>query len=578
MDSIVIDEVIDAFQYQRLLRGETLFEEGDQGNAFYIVLSGKLKVMVNRPNAQLLPGDSFGEISLISSGARTASIKAIRDSELGRLDKSQFETLMQFHPEIAIEMLKVIAEWLDSKNQQISHTHTEVITLINVDVGSAKLHLGEKLAQALGGNEKVKFLSQTHWHQQTGLHGEDNPYQEQHFREDLLSRWISEQETAQHFVVLETSPLQSRWRDFCLRQADRILYVAQSSSSPDGLALKRMPSLSPDTIINLLLVHENQDNPPTHTQRWLTDFNVRDHYHLVLNNNESLRRLAREISGESVAVVLSGGGAHSFAQIGVLKALEAHGIKIDKIAGSGLGAILAAQYADGYTPDDMLALNIAAWQKHKPHKSYTLPVLSLLNGDTAMQLIWEIFGERHIDDLWLNFFCVSTDLTKMAPRIHKGGKIGAAVLASSAIPGVCSPVISDDGSMLIDGGILDNLPVRTMKNHHRGNIIAVDVSSNRGLQQNQKTTLPASGISALWQHINPLKTSPPPPNMFKLMAHAASLSSKINSEQSRADADLYLKPNCKGHGIMQMDNFDALARYGYNSTYENITSWLERNS
>lgn len=302
---------------------------------------------------------------------------------------------------------------------------------------------------------------------------------------------------------------------------------------------------------------------------------VKRHHHIRQDNKGDLQRLAREINGESIALVLGGGGARSFAQIGVIKAMEELSIPIDKVAGTSMGAIIAAQYADGYSPEQMLALNEEIWLRQKPHKDFTLPVSSLLSAHRAKQQTCGVFAQRHIEDLWLDFFCISTDLTELKPYHHRQGLVWSALLASGAIPGVCSSIVSDEGSLLVDGGILDNLPVAAMREHHKGPVIAVDISSDKGLKPGVTDTIPPNGWQALWQYLNPFAKKRRFPHIFKLISHTATLTGKVNAHTSRKLADLCLTPDCRGHGLMEMKRIDQLVERGYREAIPKLQQWLE---
>lgn len=572
-----LNEVVELFEYRRLLRGETLFQINDPGDAFYILLSGRLQVIQGRPVAELLPGDSFGELALLSNKPRSATIRAQRDSELGRLHKDHFEMILKNHPEVAVEIIKVMGSWLDLSEPGLPHRIGGIFTCIELTSDPLCGEVLDDLVAQLTLKRTTHCFSTQHLPAQflrrPGSKSEDD-IANGNFNDEMLSRWISEKEQQGHFVLLACSPQPSQWRDFCLRQADRIMLLAMS----EQFELKTSPPASPPGLPpperDLILIHRTNAARPQNTSKWLTAMELNRHHHIRRDIPGDIERLAREISHEANAVVLGGGGARSFAQIGVLKAMESLGISVDRIAGTSMGAIIAAQYADGYSPDEMLALNNDIWVKNKPHKAFTLPVSSLLTAGRAKRLTQNVFGERDIEDLWLDFFCVSSDLTRLDAMRHQTGKIWSALLASGAIPGICSSIISEEGSLLVDGGLIDNLPVAAMRDKHNGRVIAIDVASDKGLLPHWQDTIPPNGLSALWHHINPFKKDKPHPHIFKLFTHTATLASKMNSEHSRKLADLCIMPNCSSHGLMQMSNLESLVSRGYESAMPILENWL----
>jgi len=581
LDAAALDELVKAFECQRLLRGQALFRQGDLGDAFYLVISGRLKILVNsaeetnKPVGELLPGESFGELSLISEQARAASIVAVRDAELGKLPKAQFQKILQKHPALAVELLKIVGQWMNQLEHNISYKASTLVTLVVLSEHPAVQALPEVLAQTLTKNNRVHHLNLAQLDEKLwqgashslGSHGQNT--------DERLARWISEQEPQSDFILLETSGQASAWTDFCLRQADKVLYLVNADDSPNALSAHLNGFSYSEIEHKLVLVHPDSQRKPNHTRHWLEHYPI-SHQHIRHGITADQQRLARDIANQSIALVLGGGGARSFAHIGVLKAMEELGLPVDRIAGTSMGAIIAAQYADGYMADELLALNQETWVKGQPHRDFSLPpVTALLSAHRAKQLTCKVFGNREIEDLWLNFFCVSTDLTGLKPYHHERGHIWPALLASGAIPGVCSSIVSPEKTLLVDGGLLDNLPTAAMSERHRGAIIAVDVSPSEGLQPNVHHTLPPNGWHALWSYLNPLAKQRRYPHVFKLLLHTAALASKINAEPSREQADLCLTPPCHDHGLMDMNDLEGLVDIGYRDALPKLKCWME---
>ncbi len=574
IESETLDEVVDLFQYQRLLRGETLFRKGDSGDAFYILLSGRLQVIDDKPVAELSTGESFGELALINDSPRAATIKALRDSELGRLHKSHFEQILKNHPEVAVEIIKVMGGWLGSGPRFARKHSSSIVTVVELDEKRLSFQWLSSLTSELQKTGGAHYICEEKLDKQ--FYHENGEVSSGYFREERFARWLSGQEEHYRTIILHCTAQPSKWRDFCLRQADKVFYLVDPLTPCEHLKLKFPPDKLPEQVHELVLLHPKGAARPQNTRNWLSQISLSRHHHIRMENSRDLHRMCREVTSCTHAVVLGGGGARSFAQIGVLKAMESLGIGVDRIAGTSMGAIIGAQYADGYTPDEILELNIDIWERNKPHKAFTLPISSLLTAGRAKRLIQNVFGERDIEDLWMDFFCISSDLTRLQSRCHETGKIWWSLLASGAIPGICSSIISDDGSLLVDGGLIDNLPVGVMNEKHEGTIFAVDVASDSGLSPNWQNTIPPNGLRALWHHVNPFSKAKPHPHIFKLFTHTVTLASKINSETSRQLADLCITPDCQGHGLMQMDNLASLMTKGYESAMPVLEAWQKK--
>ena len=181
--------------------------------------------------------------------------------------------------------------------------------------------------------------------------------------------------------------------------------------------------------------------------------------HLRAGNDDHVRRLARLASGHGVGLVLSGGGARGFAHLGALRALRESGVPVDAVGGCSMGAPLAGGIALDLGDAELIAL---AEQQFHRLLDYTVPVVALLKGQRISKNIDENFGTFDIEDLWLPFYCVSTNLTTSRLKVHRRGPSAVAIRASVAIPGVLPPV-PFDGDLLVDGGVLNNLPVQVMR-------------------------------------------------------------------------------------------------------------------
>ena len=159
-----------------------------------------------------------------------------------------------------------------------------------------------------------------------------------------------------------------------------------------------------------------------------------------------------------ITLALGGGGIRGVAHIGVLRALERHGFTVKAIAGTSAGGLIGALYAAGKTPDELQAVVTNLDQKklftrdnkHDP---------SLLGIAGLVQLLTELLGERSFSDLTLPFACTAVDTLSGREVILHHGSVLQAVTATVAVPGVFPPV-RIDGFTLIDGGVLDSVPVR----------------------------------------------------------------------------------------------------------------------
>ena len=178
-----------------------------------------------------------------------------------------------------------------------------------------------------------------------------------------------------------------------------------------------------------------------------------------------------------VALVLSGGGARGLAHIGAIKALERADIPIDFLAGSSMGGIIAAGYASGLSPDEMMreAGELARIRKFLRLADPGLPNAGLLRGQRLQAYFEDRLGNRTFDQLERPLALMAVDLNTREEVILREGPVSLALRATMALPGLFMP-LEIDGMRLVDGGLLNNLPVDVAKNTGAKIVIAVDVS------------------------------------------------------------------------------------------------------
>ena len=140
--------------------------------------------------------------------------------------------------------------------------------------------------------------------------------------------------------------------------------------------------------------------------RWLDKQPAMAHHHVARASD--IARVARLLTGRGVGIVLSGGGARGFAHIGIVKALREAGIRIDLVGGTSMGAILGAGVAQRWSIEELTERFRRAFVEAKPLRDYTLPLVSLVSGRRVTRMLRHAFGDLTIEDLPLDFFCVSS--------------------------------------------------------------------------------------------------------------------------------------------------------------------------
>ncbi|GIL50015.1 hypothetical protein Vafri_6357, partial [Volvox africanus] len=349
--------------------------------------------------------------------------------------------------------------------------------------------------------------------------------------------------------------------------------------------------------VELVLLHPSDGSTPCATADWLAcRSNLSRHHHIRLGRPTDIQRLARWMAGKTVGIVLSGGGSRGLAHLGVLTALEDAGVPLDAVGGTSQGAFMAALYAQGLGRE---ALNHSVRHYAQQLSSVrhllsdiTLPVLSLFSGSAFDQAVKRVFerGAQRLEDLWLPFFCVTTNLTRGEASVHTEGTLWKLVRASMTIVGLLPPVW-EDGCLLVDGGYMNNMPVDVMRSMMGvDSVIVVDVEGRDDLGWRSLTPYDGglSGWRLLWDRICPIpgwrfaSTASSGPagrgapryaaliNKLTAMTHVANLK-RVAIEHR---IDLYLRPpGVGGFRLLDFHLMDRIVKDAYRYATSAVTQW-----
>ncbi|WP_026675986.1 patatin-like phospholipase family protein [Fictibacillus gelatini] len=177
-----------------------------------------------------------------------------------------------------------------------------------------------------------------------------------------------------------------------------------------------------------------------------------------------------------IGLALGSGGARGFAHIGVIKAVREAGIPIDLIAGSSMGALIGAMVGLGHTNESLIKL--ASLFKRKYYMDYTIPKMGFISGKKIKELIRLLTHNKNIEDSLIPLAIVATDLLKGEKVVFTKGSMADAVRASISIPGIFVPE-KINNRLLVDGGVIEKVPVEVVKEMGADIVIAVDISQFR---------------------------------------------------------------------------------------------------
>lgn len=569
--------------WRTLRRGEVLFNKGDRGDAWYVVTSGRLAIVEPAHNGQperLLSevgrGEGIGEMALLTGQPRSATVHALRDAELARFPVDLVTELVATRPQLTNAMLRGLALRVmqQSGTSQRAEPAGLTVTLVPAAPGVDISSLAGRLTAALGRLGPARQVGSAHLHE-VGVGHDAAERPDTHPTWIRVGTWLDEQSAAHRFLVLVADHAPNGWSARAVGHADRVIIVGDARGDPGPGPLERalLPAAAdrPDVRRLLVLLHANGTQPPRDTARWLDARAVEAHLHLRLDRDDDIQRLARRLAGRGVALALSGGGARCCAHMGVVRALREHGIPIDLVAGTSAGAMVGYLAAAGASHEEM-SRSARRFYQARPFKGYTLPVFSLLSGDRLSRALQEQCGDTQLEDLWLPLVVVSSNLTRRSVELHTRGPAWAALRASCSLPGLVEPQIRD-GQLLVDGGLIDNLPVEVARERLAGRVIAVDVTSDLDL------TTTASAYPSPWVEFAARllgrrgRARGAPPGMYEVMMHSLLLASLAHTRRARLEADLCLRPDLAGFGLLALERYGEIIEAGYRHAREHLAAF-----
>lgn len=565
-------EVVDLIRIVSIARDELLYTQGESGSSMHIILTGKLEVSVaasdgaRRVIAFANAGETVGEMALLTGSPRAATLRAARDCVLAEVPGKAFDDVLRQYPRALSDISRMIIRRLTQTDARASDQISAIsIAILPAGPPAEAENFCVRLARELLHFGSTLHLSSRDIRQ---LVPSDDPLARNEFLEQASHRY--------DFLVFEVDPEDEAWGRVAIGFVDRIFLVAPAESDHRPGELERrllFNRAASDPVKAELILLYQRGQVPERTKRWLDCRNVSRHHHVPLNGELGMRRIARNLANASVGVVLAGGGARGFAHLGVIRALTESGIAIDMIGGTSFGAIAATGPARGFDIESMIDEIRHVFTQERPLDDYTLPMVSLVHGERLDALLRK-YLDFDIEDLWLPYFAVSSNLTRNRVEVHESGSLWRAVRASISLPAILPPVIQE-GDLLIDGGVLNNLPVDVMSERIKGNIIAVDLSAQQEARYAQ-SGIP-SGMEYLKSRLLPWREPIEVPTLAKVIMKTTTLASRREVEFARRMAQVYLNVPISQFDLLDWHQFHRIVDTGYSYASTAIDEYIARN-
>ena len=568
----LLDQIEPRIEWRTVRSGDVLVAPGDPGDALHVVVAGRLRVIGAQTHDRAARiedvgrGQPIGMTAVLTGRPHEATVVAVRDTELARIDRDTLRWLTETFPTAGFALMTQLADELERSGSASRPGDRAATFALIGHRGFDAAPFGRSLGEALGRHGRTLVLTSADAASIGSRAGSGMP----------LHYWLEEREAVNAFVLYVADRDATPWTEQCLRQADQVVIVADATDDPapdtaeEHLDGRWSAASAPRR--TLLLVQPAELAEPAGTARWLGPRTVDQHLHLRDGSRDDLGRVGRLLAGQGITLVLGGGGARGYAHIGVIRAMETLGIPIDMVGGTSSGAVAGAAAARGWTAERMQA-TMTKFGRHLLDP--TLPIVSLASGGRMWRAIDDSFGGTvGIEDLWLPFFCVSTNLTTASPVVHRRGRLAQALRASLSLPGILPPV-SLEGHLLVDGGLLDNLPIGVMRQLNGGSrVIAVDVSPRADMVVAKDFATQVSGWRVLAGRLRHPRAPSSFPGIVEILTRTVAVAGlHFGDEHGRDRADLLLQPPVSAFGTLEFARVRPIAEAGYAPSLEALGAW-----
>ncbi|XP_008556860.1 neuropathy target esterase sws isoform X2 [Microplitis demolitor] len=606
-----------ALDWLFLESGRAVYRQGDESDSTFIVLSGRLRSVITHKNgkkelvAEYGKGDLVGIVEMVTQTPRSTTVMAVRDSELAKLPEGLFNVIKLRYPIVVTRLINLLGHRILGTWQQAATTRSSIksqhrTTATTFDARPSQVNFSTVAIVPVSEDVPLTAFTYELYHSLcaigpclrltsdvvrktlgTSIMETPNEYR--------LTSWLAQQEDQHRISLYQCDSTYSAWTQRCVRQADCILIIGLGDKPPTlGRTEREVERLAMRTQKELVLLHKEHGQKPSNTVEWLnmrswvsshhhiqcpkrmftrrSQYRINELYSKVLmsepNVHSDFSRLARWLTGTSVGLVLGGGGARGAAHIGMLKAIMEAGIPIDMVGGVSIGSFMGALWCmeKNITTTTQKARE---WSKKMTQwwrqiLDLTYPMTSMFSGKDFNKTIQATFGDTYIEDLWLPFFIITTDITASCMRTHTHGPLWKYVRASMTIAGVFPPICDPvDGHLLVDGCYVNNVPADIMLRQGAHHILAIDVGSQDDTDlTNYGDSL--SGWWLLWKRWNPFATPVKVPNLPDIQSRLAYVSCVRQLEEVKSsDYCEYIRPPIDKYKTLQFANFDEIKDVGY---------------
>uniref|UniRef100_A0AAZ3PJ78 lysophospholipase n=1 Tax=Oncorhynchus tshawytscha TaxID=74940 RepID=A0AAZ3PJ78_ONCTS len=556
-----------ALDWMAVEAGRTVYRQGDKSDSTFIVLSGRLRSVIAKDDGkkelagEYGRGDLIGVVEALTHMNRATTVHAIRDSELAKLPEGALSSIKRRYPQVVTRLIHLLGQKILGNMQQV---HGPLAGYSKWDSGSPASNLSTVTILPVSEEVPLTAFTLELQHALSAIgYTHLNPLLCS-VHEYRLSSWLGQQEDIHRIVLYQSDDTLTPWTQRCIRQADCIIIVGLGEAEPTVGELERMLEGSAVRAQKqLILLHREDGPPPQGTVEWL---NMRSwisrHLHLSCPHRVFSKRSLLNVPPLILTHRLG------CCQVGILRALNEAGIPVDMVGGTSIGSLMGALYAEEKS-NSRMRVRAREWAMDmrsifKKVFDLTYPVTSMFSGASFNNSVSAVFKGKQIEDLWIPYFNITTDITASSMRVHTDGSLWRYVRASMSLSGYLPPLCDPkDGHLLMDGGYINNLPADVARSMGAKVVIAIDVGSQDETNlTNYGDSL--SGWWLLWKRFNPLAKKVQVLNMAEIQTRLAYVCCVRQLELVK-DSEYceYIRPPIDHYGTLEFGKFDEIAEVGY---------------
>lgn len=512
-----------------------LFQIHQPSDYVYYIIDGYVELFSSsafeKKIASIRSGGIVGETSVLAGEPHGFSAKTNKLSQLIKIERNIFLTFFEQDSQALMQLTKNVARRL---RRMVMGFSTDRYPFKNIVL----YHVSPEISL-----EKIKHCFRT-----CALLDNTHIYDRKCFEEAKLDiiPFLFQCESKPGINIFFVENNQDVWEKTVLLHAEYI-YLLTTENTWESLPIETIDGET-SRPCDLVIWHDHA-GPYNNTQQFYDHYAFKRHHHLK-DENASYQRLYRFMTGQAIGLVISAGGFRGYAHYGIIKALLESGIPIDCIGGCSFGAAIGAGLAENFDWERFKIIYENSIGRFKGKKftnfNFTFPFTALLSGKLPTLLLQEIYDHRRIENLPINFFCVTGNLSIRQKEIKKFGEIWEWVRASIAVPGVFPP-FEKEGNIYVDGAVCTSLPVQEMREYldGAGKIISLDVRLPLLLKDRHKYSFPPIlGFKDILAYkLGFSKKKYVLPNILDILLESSSIDQHMYDDIAAKKADILIAPD-----------------------------------